>query len=264
MSGRRFWLAGLAALLLPAGAAAQEDDQPQMYFVHQEIVKPSMISQYEAAAADWVKMLQSSAAAREKITYSAFSGPQAGFVYVVPVDGFADFADFGEAFESVAEALGERWDEVSGRSDAAVDHFESGFYIHRPNMSYEPENPRLGEDEARMVHWDFWYALPGKTEELEAVAKEFVELYSSKGIDTGWNVYEAISGGELPLYVVAVVARDEADFYANEARLNELTGEEGQELGTKALKFARRVDPMIVWMRPDLSFPGEMALAAPE
>jgi hypothetical protein len=54
-----------------------------------------------------------------------------------------------------------------------------------------------------------------------------------------------------------VLARDEADFYANEARLNELVGAEAEKLGTKALKAARRVEPFIGWLRPDLSFPQE-------
>ena len=260
----RFWLAAFAALLLPAGAAAQEADEPQMFFVHQEIVKPSMIAEYEAAAVDWMELLKGSEVAKGKIEFNAFSGPQVGYVYVVPIDDFADFGEFGNSFETVAQSLGEAWREAGARSDAAVAQYESGFYIHRPDLSYEPANPRLAEGEAPFVHWDFWYAIPGKTEDLEGVAKEFVELYTSKGLDTGWNVYQAITGGDLPLYVVAVGARDEADFHANEARLNELVGAEAEALGMKALKFARRVEPMVGWSRPELSFPQEMTLAAPE
>jgi hypothetical protein len=257
MKVHRLWLAGLAALLLPAVAAAQEEDGPQMFFVHQEVVKPSMVAEYEAAADDWVEMMRGSEAANGKIAYYAYSGPQIGYVYVLPIDDFADFAEIGEAFDAVAEEIGEPWKEAGERSNTAADHFESGFYVHRPDLSYEPANPRLGEGEARMVHWDFWYALPDKTEDLEAVAKEFVELYVSKGLDTGWNVYQAITGGDLPLYVVSVLAKDEADFHANEARLNEIVGAEAEKLGMKALKAARRVEPFIGWFRPDLSYPQE-------
>jgi len=257
MRGHRLWLAGLAALLLPAAAAAQEDEGPQMFFVHQEHVKPSMIGDYEAAAVDWMKLMSGSAAAKDKITYYAYSGPQIGFVYVLPIDDFSHFSDIGDAFDAVAEEVGAPWKEAGDRSNTATDYFESGFYVHRPDLSYEPANPRLSEEEAQMVHWDFWYALPDKTDDLEAVAKEFVELYTSKGLDTGWNVYQAITGGDLPLYVVSVLARNEADFHANEARLNELAGAEAEKLGMKALKAARRVEPFIGWFRPDLSYPQE-------
>jgi hypothetical protein len=226
MKVHRLWLAGLAALLLPAVAAAQEEDGPQMFFVHQEVVKPSMVAEYEAAADDWVEMMRGSEAANGKIAYYAYSGPQIGYVYVLPIDDFADFAEIGEAFDAVAEEIGEPWKEAGERSNTAA-------------------------------HWDFWYALPDKTEDLEAVAKEFVELYVSKGLDTGWNVYQAITGGDLPLYVVSVLAKDEADFHANEARLNEIVGAEAEKLGMKALKAARRVEPFIGWFRPDLSYPQE-------
>jgi hypothetical protein len=257
MRVHRLWLAGLTALLLPAAAPAQEDEGPQMFFVHQEVVKPSMIGEYEAAAAEWTKMMSGSDAAKGKIAYYAYSGPQIGYVYVLPIGGFSDFSDIGDAFDAVAEEVGAPWKAAGDRSNTAADHFESGFYVHRPDLSYEPANPRLSEEEAQMVHWDFWYALPDKTDDLEAVAKEFVELYTSKGLDTGWNVYQAITGGDLPLYVVSVLARNEADFHANEARLSELAGAEAEKLGMKALKAARRVEPFIGWFRPDLSYPQE-------
>jgi hypothetical protein len=257
MRVHRLFLASLAALLLPTAVAAQDDEQPQMFFVHQEHVKPSMIGEYEAAAVDWMELMRGSEAAKGNIEYFAYSGPQVGFVYVVPIDDFSHFSEMGDAFDAVAEEVGAPWEEAGHRSDMAADHFESGFYVHRPDMSYEPANPRLSDGEARMVHWDFWYALPDKTDDLEAVAREFVELYKSKNIDTGWNVYQAITGGDLPLYVVAIQARSEADYYANEARLNDIVGEEAEKLGMKALKAARRVEPFVAWFRPDLSFPQE-------
>lgn len=264
MRVHRLWLAGLAALLLPAAAAAQEDEGPQMFFVHQEVVKPSMISEYEAAAVDWMAMMKGSEAAKGNIEYYAYSGPQVGYVYVLPIDGFAHFAEIGEAFDAVEAEQGEPWKKAGEESSRATDHFEGGFYIYRPDLSYETENPRLSDDEAQWVHWDFWYTLPDKTEDLEAVAKEFVELYRSRGIDTGWSVYQAITGGDLPLYVVAVQARSEADFHANEARLSETLGAEAQKLGMKALKAARRVEPFMARYRPDLSYPQAMEMAATE
>ena len=51
MRVHRLWLAGLAALFLPAVAAAQEEEGPQMFFVHQEVVKPSMSSAHRIQVA---------------------------------------------------------------------------------------------------------------------------------------------------------------------------------------------------------------------
>ncbi len=44
----------------------------------------------------------------------------------------------------------------------------------------------------------------------------------------------------------------------------ELAGKEAEALQQKALQSARRVEPMVGWTRPDISFPSRMALAAPD
>ncbi len=77
--------------------------------------------------------------------------------------------------------------------------------------------------------------------------------YAEKGIDTGWRFYQAITGEDLPVFIVAGTATDAANFHANEARVNEILGEEGIKLIQEAMSIARRVERTAEVVRPDLS-----------
>ena len=143
---------------------------------------------------------------------------------------------------------------VSGAMEA-MESVEVSHVVRRAELSYEPENPRLKPEEVKYVHYGFYYALPGKETELEAIAKGFADLYAEKGIDSGWSIYQRITGPEMPLYVVAHAAKSEADYYANRERIREQLGEEAKKLGAKVGATVRRMEFKEGHLRPDLSFP---------
>jgi hypothetical protein len=57
------------------------------------------------------------------------------------------------------------------------------------DLSYTPAQPRIKEEEVGFLHWDFFYIEPGKEKEVMALAKEYLELYKSKGISDGYNLW---------------------------------------------------------------------------
>ena len=89
----------------------------------------------------------------------------------------------------------------------------------------------------------------------EELAKEFVELYKSKGVDSGWSIYQAITGSDLPLYVVAYPAKSEADYYANREKIREMLGEAGKKIGAKVGATIRRSEYKDGHIRRELSYP---------
>ena len=97
---------------------------------------------------------------------------------------------------------------------------------------------------------------PGHEPDIEEVAKKFAALYEEKGIDTGFRVYQAVTGDDLPLYVVSFAAADAAGYYANEAKVNGMLGEAAIPLMQEAASHARRLERTNARMRPDLSLGG--------
>ena len=127
--------------------------------------------------------------------------------------------------------------------------------IKRDDLSYTPENPRLEPQEAKYIHYGFYYALPGKGKDLEALAKDYSNLYKSHGIDTGWNIYQTITGSDLPLYVVAVRAKNAADYHTNREKIAEVLGEAAEKIGEKVGSTVRRIEYKEGMLRPELSYP---------
>ncbi len=101
----------------------------------------------------------------------------------------------------------------------------------------------------------FYYVMPGQKKVLEEAAKQYAELYAANNVETGWSIYESVTGNDLPLYVVAHPARSQAEFYEQRETLKALFGEESKKLGEKVMQAVRRVELKDGWIRGDLSFP---------
>lgn len=253
----RFALFGSAAALALAApsVAAQEQGPPQMLYIVQDFVKPAMLQQYEANTKAFLKDLAATPKATETIRFTAVSGMEVGYIYVVPVSGWADLGKAFENWEAASKAMGqEKWGEHMARGAGAVDHSATSMIVLRPDLSYKIEGTAL-TPERPYRHYSWWYVIPGKEQAIEAVAKEYVALYRSKGIETGWRIYQSVVGPDNPMYLVVAAASDPAAYQAEQKRIATLLGQAGRDLSNKAMQFARRVEQNDSWIRPDLSFP---------
>jgi hypothetical protein len=252
---------GLAATLcaMSAGVHAGEEseaEKPQMFSIYKEIVKPGMTEQYEAAIKHMISEFQAYQIDPEKIHWQAVSGPEIGYVYVAPIENFAAIDQMHVNWMEVLETIGEeKFEEMTASATEAIERVDVFQVVQRVDLSYAPENPRLKPEEIEYIHYGFFYVIPGKQKDIEALAKEFAELYKSKGIDTGWSIYESVTGSDLPVIVVAQGAKSAADFYSNRERLRELLGEDAKKIGMKVGATVRRMEDKEGIPRPDLSYP---------
>jgi hypothetical protein len=253
---------GLATMLLGLGGSAyggeepEGAEKPQMYTIYTEVVKPGMIQQYEAAMKHMIDEFAAYQIDPEKIHWKCVSGPEIGYVYVMPIENFASIDEEHRNWMEALEIIGaENFEEIVAPAGEAMDHVEVFQAMRMPELSYVPEHPRLKEGDVKYIHYGFYYALPGKAEDVEAIAKEFVDLYQAKGIDTGWSFYKILSGSDLPLFVVAQGAKSPADYYANREKIKEALGPEGREIGMKVGATIRRSEYKEGTIRPDLAYP---------
>jgi hypothetical protein len=239
------------ALVQPATAMAQgQPTTPPMLFVYNDYVAPANTAAYEAALKEGLgKVLAVPAGA--KLDWIAASGSGNWYLYAFPMQSMGDMDRINRDWETAMAAAG--GPAIFAKSDALVDHSGSSMVAFRPDMSYVPANPSKAEAEGTFRHWTYWYPLPGKAQELEAVAREFVAMYKANNMDNGWRVYQAITGPELPLYIVANSGMDPADYYATGARNDATLGDADNALFEKAFKLTRRVETRDGMMRPDLA-----------
>jgi hypothetical protein len=252
---------GLSAALcaMSAGVYAGEEhgaETPQMYSIYKEFVKPGMTEQYEAAVKHMISEFQAYQIDPEKVHWKTISGPEVGYTYVAPIENWAAMDRQHGYWIEVVETFGmEKWEEMMAPAEEAVERVEAFQVVKRADLSYAPENPRLSKEEVEYIHYGIYYVIPGKQKDIEAIAKEFAELYKSKGIDTGWSIYESVTGSDLPVIVVAQGAKSAADFHSNRERIAEMLGEEAKKIGMKVGATVRRMEFKEGMPRPDLSYP---------
>ncbi len=248
-----------AAGVLAAGSFAgdeQEGQKPQMYCIYKEVVQPSKTKEYEAAIKNMIAEFKAYDIDPEMVNFTTVFGPEMGYVYVMPIENFAGMDTMSENWEAASEIIGkDRFREMAAAAEGAIDHIDVFHVLHRADLSYVPENPRLTPDEIQYAHYGFYYLIPGKQEELEDVARKFVELYKSKNISSGWSIYQSITGTDLPLLVVAHAAKSESDYYSERAKIKELIGEEAKKLGDQVNALVRKIEFKDGYIRPDLSYP---------
>lgn len=251
----------LCSILLGLAPIAWAEDapaKPQLYLIYQAAVAPAHVAQYEAALHEWLDQLKAYEVSPSEINFKTVTGPEIGYTYVLPIDGFAGMDNVHNAFMAAREKVGaEKWDALEEKMDGLSDHFNAFHVAHRADLSYAPENPRLGPNEGSYVIYRFYYPLPGKAKELEEIARKYVALHKSKGTTGGWNVYQAITGEDLPVYVVARVGTSFADCQAAMEKDSAAVGEAGERLGKSAMALLRRIEEKQGVLRPDLCYPAQ-------
>ncbi|MHC4785980.1 MAG: hypothetical protein ACYTE6_08425 [Planctomycetota bacterium] len=252
---------GLATMLFGLGGSVfageeQGAEKPQMYAIYKEFVKPGKTEQYEAAMKRMISGFTAYQIDPEKVHWKVVSGPEIGYMFVMPIDSFAAMDESHANWMEAVEIIGaENFEEIIAPAMETMVRAEAFHVARMSHLCYTPENPRLKKEEIEYIHYGFYYALPGKQEELEAIAKEFAELYARHGIDTGWSFYKSVTGTDLPLYVVAVGAKSPTDYFTNQDRIRELIGEEAKEIAAKVGATLRKMEYKEGYVRPDLAYP---------
>ncbi|RMH90973.1 MAG: hypothetical protein D6681_14080 [Calditrichaeota bacterium] len=244
----------LCLLLFVGGfsVSAQEyKSGDQLFMVHEDFVKPSMVAEYEAAIKGFQAALR-----QHGVTDFGYTTAMTGdfhYLHVQPIKNMA--ALDGNPLEGLEKSMGKE------ALQAMWAKFEGCYDVHKnylvrlsENFSYNPENVTMSDEEMNFRHWDFYFINPDKAEEARAVAKEWRELHAQKKVPYGYRIYLGGLGTEMPLYVVVQWAKNAADFADRQARVNEMLGEEGKALGVKTMALTRKFEQKNGWMRPDLSY----------
>lgn len=249
---RWFWLPLAVLMLWPATAAAQEEDSsPQWWMVFTEEVAPENVAEFEANSAAMTELIK--AHAPEGMVYFTHSSPEKGFSYAVPLEGgMAGFETLNEQWMGMVQEIGwEKWKEMAGTG--LVEHSTANFYVERPDLSAMSDETQAMMPEMPVRHFDWLYPTPGMEEEFEAKMKEWVAVYTEQGIEPGWLAYQAVTGDNLPMYVLLTPAKTASEYYSMSEKIDEMLGEAGQKLMMESMAVMRDFEHNEAYFRPDLS-----------
>ncbi len=245
-----FLAVSVLAFALPAPA---QEKKPQFIFVEDNVVKPAMVAQFEAALKEFINSI-----------WTPYNWPWAMETYATEDFHYylsypmASLTDLDKAFSVFSDILGkfgeQKFDALNRKMGEATEYLKQTTVTFSPELSYVPEKPRLKAEEMKFVYWGFCYVLPGKEKDFEAQFKKIVALFKAKKVTSGFNTFVGGIGTDLPFYFYAEVGKSPADFFLTSEKVMKLVDPDVTQLWNKTLTLMRRYEYKMGTYRPDLSY----------
>ena len=239
-------LFGLSLMIL-GPALAQDDSKPQLFAIHEDIVKPSKNGDFMEA----MKNLKSACTEYSaEVNWTSVWYNDNSVIHLSPIENFGALDN--NPFAPLGEKMGQ--DKMAAMWDAFDDCVESHRDIvvaYHADMSYLPNGPAKPEQKFRDIF--FWNYEPGKEAEAAAINKEWVELFKSKGAKYGYMTYSMVMG-DMPGYAYVSWATDRLDHATRSKTDGDIVGEEAGQLWEKALKITKKFSTKYGDVMPDISY----------
>ncbi len=242
-------LVNLWALIL---FAQDGESKGQLLWVHADVVTPSKVAQYEAAVKELVAQF---AMHKFAVPFQTYMQDDFHYIYVSPLDNFSSLDNLEKAVAEFNKKQGkEKSEELDKRFAGTFEHHQTFVSRHMTDLSYDPAQPRIKIEEAGFRHWEYYYIEAGKEKEVREIAKAYLELFKSKNIPDGYNLFMREMGSEMPLVVVVTWGKNAPDYSSETEKIDAMLGEEGKALAARAMAITRKFEQKDGWARPDLSY----------
>lgn len=241
MKNRALILAGLCfGVVLSLGVAVRaQAPANELYALNEFIVEPAKSADFEAAMKEWVAFYAQN---KYPWAYSVFRTDDFRYYMLGPLKDMADLAQMMKTDMELMQKGGAQFNAMMKRTGAAMVFMNSGILVLRNDLSYTPATPRVKMEDATFICWDYYYGLPDKESEGEAIAKEWQALYKSKNIPDGFQTWMLMMGPDMPLYVAARWAKSPADFNAAEQSFINAAGAQYMPLVAKTMAVCRKFE----------------------
>ena len=244
-------MAAVIAAMCIATPSLAQGQFATYYQVSTVQVKPEHLADYQAAVVELMKWY-------EKHSYSRPIQARAGLndmtiSYITPYASLAEVEASDAEFEKLLEKDGEAYRRIAQKFQKASMSSRVELFKMRPDLSYLPENPEpaMAPDDFRQV--GYWYIQRDKIEEAEENAKAYAALFRKRNVKRPFLILESYFG-DAPLYVSVNPGKTAADFYADDAKLQQRLGSEGQQMNLRALSATSNWESRDTLGRPDLSY----------
>ncbi|TAI49227.1 hypothetical protein [Flagellimonas allohymeniacidonis] len=245
------WLILALLILTFTYPAYGQEKTTQMFWVHEDRVRPSMLMDYESSAKTLVDNCQKHGV--ETLSWITTSTDDFRYLYVSPINSMADISF--EGFGPLREKMGaEAFDKMFADMDKCYTSHGDYVLTLDTELSYMPEGITQtpeGEDYRR------FYYLKTTPEHVSAMAeamKGVKNMFADKGAKTHYRVYRSGFGNMENYFMVAVAAKDGAHFETRSDENDALLGEERHAVFGKVMQYVTSMEEITGQMRPDLAY----------
>ncbi len=226
-----------------------------MFWVHEDVVKPSMTTEYETVCKELTAALKQHSIPFENILAQTDDNR---YLWVGPIASMQDTQEF-DTFEQLAAKMGEEeMGALFERMDKCYE-IEHNYIIHLSSeLSYMPEGMTQTPEGQNYRKFYYLHTQPGTGGAVAEQMKAIKAVFASKNSPVHYRVYRSGFGTRGEFFMVAVASASELDEATESAANRELLGEEGQQALGKLFGMLRAYEEYSGWMRPDITNPSGM------
>jgi len=221
----------------------------QLFQIHQDNVKPSMLMEYEKITKEF------NAACLEHNVQTSWSTAVSNdfrYFYITPIDNFAELDE--RPFADMAKAMGDKFGDMFDRFAKCYDSHGTYIMVRDTELSYMPEGATEAPEGENYRKWFYMYYAPENGDKLREGFKAVKELFASKGSKEYYRVYRNGFGSMENFYMVSVSAKDEIDSAQRGKANKEVLGPDRWETFSKIMNNITRMEEYSGSMRSDLSY----------
>ena len=248
----KLYLALALAFVISTGFSQEEEKRFQMYEVHEDQVKPSMVAQYEKTAKMFADKMR-----EHNISEGAYlvtNTSDLRYMYVNPIDSLGQIASNPGMAELWKKMGADKFGEMMDGFDGTYDRHGNYVIVMDKELTYMPEGITQTPEGENYRKFYYVYYKPEHGSEMREAFKGIKDLFVSKNSKVSYRVYRSGYGNMDQFYMVAVAAKNGVELEQRSMDNQALLGEDAQPVWDKMMKFATKMEQYTGSIRPDLGY----------
>lgn len=237
-------------IILSVSYGQGKSSNSQLFLIHQDQVLPHMAEKYEAAFKNLKDLLSESnsdmeynVVQTEYFTYSAIMS-------VKDYNGLAKHPFItGEMGKNIDK---ENFSSAMNNFDGCYDSHKSFLLKLRHDLSYKGKYGLDPKDDLNFRHFDYFYFVPGKEDEMIKLLKEMKSINEANDIQQGYRIYQGDLGVDSPMILLVKSFKDRISWAKESDEISKKLGEQQNELRKKMIAIMQKFEHKNGYMRHDL------------
>jgi len=220
----------------------------QLWLVNEEVVKPEMANQYLEVNKELLALCIED---KFPFTFNIWTSGDFKYYLWYPIESMNDVTKIDAAWDSIMANYGV---EESKRFSECVDYSIDKFTVTRLDLSYEPPEPRLKDDEGTYCYWQEFYLKKGQVKNVEALINKATAIFKGKKYNDAIYFGYGEVGFEDPVLLSWGFGKNKIDYFEQTEKYDALFGEELKDINKEFLTYLRKVERKNVWWLKNLSY----------
>ena len=205
MRTQKFKLLIAILLILPLSLITAKEKTSQAFWVHEDVVKPNMVGEYESVVKELVDNMKKHNI--QEVNMITANLVDSRYLYVGPIENMAQLDK--PSFATLSEKMGkDNRSALFNRMDKCYD-IEQDYVIYLDKeLSYMPTGITQTPEGQDYRKFHYLHFTPGNRAMVKEKMKAIKNMFAEKGSKEYYRVYKSGFGTRGEFYMVAVAAKD--------------------------------------------------------